>query len=64
MLPFELDQATQTAKLLSPTRDSGLSLGDRACLVAAKSQDASALTSDRTWKGLQHTTGVKIELIR
>ncbi|ACK86367.1 PilT protein domain protein (plasmid) [Methylorubrum extorquens CM4] len=64
VLPFELEQAAQTAKLRMRTREAGLSLGDRACLAAAKSQDASALTSDRAWKGLQRATGVKIELIR
>ncbi|MEE8633128.1 MAG: type II toxin-antitoxin system VapC family toxin [Methyloceanibacter sp.] len=64
VLSFGLDQAAQTVKLRSCTREAGLSLGDRACLAAAKSQGASALTSDRAWKGLHHATGVKVEIIR
>jgi ribonuclease VapC len=64
VLSFDLDQAAQTAKLRTRTRDAGLSLGDRACLAVAKIQDAPALTSDRAWKGLQRATGVKIEIIR
>lgn len=64
VLPFDLDHAAHTARLRPRTRDVGLSLGDRACLAAARVRDAPALTSDRAWKRLQRATGVKIETIR
>lgn len=64
MLPFDLDHAAETARLRIHTREAGLSLGDRACLAAAKRRGVAALTADRAWKGLKRTVGVKIELIR
>lgn len=47
VLPFDLDQAGEAARLRLQTRDAGLSLGDRACLAVAKLQGVPALTSDR-----------------
>ena len=64
VLPFDLDQAAEAARLRIHTREAGLSLGDRACLAAAKLQNVSALTSDRAWKGLPRSIGVKIEMLR
>ena len=64
VLPFDLKHATEAARLRIPTRDAGLSLGDRACLAAAKLQNVSALTSDRAWKGLQRSMKVNVELLR
>lgn len=64
VLPFGFEHAAEAARLRKPTRDVGLSLGDRACLATAKLRKVSALTSDRAWKGLQRSTGVKIEMIR
>ena len=64
VLPFDLDHATEAARLRIQTREAGLSLGDRACLAVAKIQNVSALTSDRAWKGLQRSIGVKVDMIR
>ena len=64
VLPFGVAHAVEAARLRTPSRDAGLSLGDRACLATAKLNEMSALTSDRAWKGLQKSVGVKIELIR
>jgi ribonuclease VapC len=64
VLPFDLDQAAETAQLRIHTREAGLSLGDRACLAVAKLQDLPALTSDKAWKGLRKSIGVKVEMIR
>ncbi|TXN81100.1 type II toxin-antitoxin system VapC family toxin [Methylobacterium sp. WL8] len=64
ILPFDLEQAAEAARLRSHTREAGLSLGDRACLATAKHQGVPALTSDRAWKSLKRAVSVKIELIR
>jgi PIN domain nuclease of toxin-antitoxin system len=55
-------QAVQVGLMREQTRRSGLSLGDRFCLVLAQGLDASAMTADRAWKDLDH--GVEITLIR
>jgi ribonuclease VapC len=60
--PFTAADALDTARLRSPTRDAGLSLGDRACLALARRLDAVALTADRTWRGVAH--GVEVRYIR
>ena len=64
VLTFDLDQASEAARLRLQTRDAGLSLGDRACLALAKLNDRPALTADKAWKGLGRATGVKVEMIR
>lgn len=60
--PFEPDVAIVAGKLRGATRHAGLSLGDRACLAFAHDLDATALTTDRAWDGLD--IGVAIELAR
>jgi PIN domain nuclease of toxin-antitoxin system len=64
VLPFDTAHARETARLRPLTRSAGLSLGDRACLAAAKLRDAPALSADRAWERLAHPTGVTIELLR
>ena len=64
VLTFDLDQASEAARLRLQTRDAGLSLGDRACLATAKLHERPALTADKAWKGLRRAAGVKVELIR
>lgn len=59
---FDAAQAIETGALRTLTRRSGLSLGDRACLALAKQMDATVLTADRAWAGLD--VGCDIELIR
>lgn len=60
--PFDLHQAQISAELRRPTRSSGLSLGDRACLALARSTALPALTADRTWR--EAGTGVEIDVVR
>jgi ribonuclease VapC len=40
------------ADLRARTKHLGLSLGDRACLAAARSRDLPVLTADRAWAKL------------
>jgi PIN domain nuclease of toxin-antitoxin system len=60
--PFGIDQALAVGRLFPQTVAHGLSFGDRACLVLAKSLGAPALTADQEWAKLD--IGVKVELIR
>lgn len=59
-----LDEATAYAAgmLLPQTKHLGLSLGDRVCLMLARSRGVPALTGDQKWRRLQ--VGVSIEMIR
>jgi ribonuclease VapC len=60
--PFGVEQAFAVGRLFPQTTSHGLSFGDRACLVLAKSLGAPALTADQAWGKLD--IGVTIELIR
>lgn len=60
---FGESEAAAAATLRRPTRDRGLSLGDRACLALARSKSLPALTADRIWGELE-LEGVEIRLIR
>ena len=60
--PLGARLAIQIARLRNPTRTSGLSLADRACLALAAEFKTVALTADRQWKKLD--MGVAVELIR
>lgn len=55
-------EAISIARLRPATRDSGLSIADRACLDLAASRGVPALTADRAWTGVD--VGVEIRLIR
>ena len=61
-VPFDVGQAIEVGLLAPATRPSGLSLGDRACLVLARRLDATAITADQAWVGID--AGVAVELIR
>ncbi len=61
-VPFDAGQAIDVGLLAPTTRPSGLSLGDRACLVLARRLDATAVTADQAWVGID--AGVAVELIR
>lgn len=66
-LPIEIHDFTtglayQAAELRGPTRDLGLSLGDRACLALGLSLGMPILTGDRAW--LELDLGLEIELAR
>jgi PIN domain nuclease of toxin-antitoxin system len=60
--PFTAEQARIAAGLTRQTRALGLSLGDRACLALAIAKDATAWTTDKSWKKL--TLSVSVNLMR
>jgi PIN domain nuclease of toxin-antitoxin system len=60
--PFALEDAWHTARLRSPTKKKGLSLGDRACLGLAQRLGVPAITADKAWQRLQ--IEVPVEVIR
>ncbi len=62
IVDFDAQMALETGSLRPVTRKAGLSLGDRACLAAAKVLKKSVLTAARMWIGLK--TGVKIRSVR
>lgn len=53
--------AVACAAFRPPTREVGLSLGDRACLALAGALRVPAWTADRAWAGI---AGVDVRLIR
>jgi PIN domain nuclease of toxin-antitoxin system len=60
--PFTTGDAVEVARLRPPTREAGLSLGDRACLALALRVGATAVTADTAWNG--QTTGAELRQIR
>lgn len=60
--PFLEEDALVAGGLRAPTRELGLSLGDRACLALALRLERRAITSDRTW--LSVAVGAEVEVIR
>ena len=62
VLTFDKEQALRAGLLRSATRRAGLSLGDRACLSAAASRNAVAVTTDRAWGKVE--VDIDIEVLR
>ena len=62
LIPFDDEQARETARLRRSTHGLGLSLADRAALALAKLRRLPVLTTDRAWRSLR--ISVKIEVIR
>lgn len=60
VVDFDTDLAYAAGLLRPRTRQFGLSLGDRACLVLAQRLGAEALTADRTWADLSRDFAVRI----
>jgi PIN domain nuclease of toxin-antitoxin system len=60
IIPFDEDLAFRTGALAPITRQSGLSLGDRACLALAHKTGYSAITSDKVWQDLNVEVDVKV----
>lgn len=52
IVPFSAEEAEITAQLWQKTRQSGLSLGDRACLSVGIRLDTTVLTADKIWATL------------
>lgn len=61
-VPLDVEDAIDLGLLAPVTRSSGLSLGDRACLILAQRLGATAVTADQAWAGID--AGVPVELIR
>lgn len=64
VLPFEIDDAVEAARLRAPTRHLGLSLADRACLTLAKARGIPAVTADQARVEAGPAIGVQIVCIR
>ena len=62
VVAFDETQAYEAGLLRPPTRDVGLSLGDRGCLSLAKRLGLPALTTDRRWEELE--VGVEVRVVR
>lgn len=62
IVAFDVELAYRAALLAGPTRNAGLSLGDRACLALAAQLGLPALTADRAWRNL--ALQVQIHVIR
>lgn len=62
ILTFDALHAAQVARLRTPTKSLGLSLGDRACLALGRLHRLPVLTTDRAWRALR--LSIKIDVIR
>ena len=62
--PFTADTALEAARLRPLTREHGLSLGDRACLAAARLRQCAVLTGDRDWLLIANAVGLEITSFR
>lgn len=62
VVSFDEELAFATGMLCPLTKNSGLSLADRACLTLAHARRVAALTADRAWAELD--VGIEIQLIR
>ncbi len=62
VINFDKEQSILSGMLRNKTRHLGLSLGDRACLAAAQSLQAVAVTADRIW--CQLDLDIDIQCIR
>ncbi len=58
--PYTADTALEAARLRPMTRAHGLSLGDRACLAAARLRQCAVLTGDRDWLHIANAVGLEI----
>ncbi len=62
LVPFDDEQARESARLIRKTRSLGLSLADRAALALAGLRGVPVLTTDRAWRSLR--LSIRIEVIR
>ena len=64
VVAFDGDLALDAGALRPLTRAAGLSLGDRCCLVLARSHRAEVLTTETRWESMAKVVGVTIRNIR
>lgn len=62
LVPYDEEQARETARLWIKTQSLGLSLADRAALALGRLRGLPVLTSDRAWRSLH--LSIRIEVIR
>jgi ribonuclease VapC len=62
--PLTGTDALTIAELRPLTRDSGLGLGDRACLALGRRLGVPVLTADSAWVELERTVGVDVYAFR
>ena len=60
--PFDEKMAHMAAALQGPTKQFGLSMGDRACLAVAQHLAYPVITADKIWSKLD--LGLEIKVIR
>lgn len=58
IIAFDEAAAYASALLRPPTRQAGLSLGDRACITLAETLSVPVITCDRAWQQLSLTVPV------
>ena len=63
IIPFDLDQAAEVARLNKLVKHKGLSVGDRACLALGIKLQAPIYTADKVWSEL-NIDKADIKLIR
>jgi ribonuclease VapC len=62
VVDFDINLARRVGLLRAITKQSGLSLADRACIALAEREQAPVLTGDRNWSNL--SLGIDVRLIR
>ncbi len=60
ILPFELIESELAGAIYMITKESGLSLADRACLAVATKFDAPVYTTDRQWLNVDLDLDIKL----
>jgi ribonuclease VapC len=62
IVPYDAQQAMLTSSFRQPTKQHGLSLGDRACLALGRLLSFPVMTGDAVWAKVD--VGVDVRLIR
>ncbi|WP_342267542.1 type II toxin-antitoxin system VapC family toxin [Candidatus Tisiphia endosymbiont of Empis tessellata] len=63
IIPFSESISIKAGKLISLTKDYGLSLGDRACIATGSYYNMEIYTTDKIWLKLSDKLPVKIILV-